>query len=103
MTLETTNSKVSTRIGIIFGLLNAIAWVLLFNVLMPKLLGVIDLIWWIVFCFMLNISISFRISQQRTRHFQRLFWIIGIALFTTIFCALFLGLWFSYGLIGGDG
>jgi len=52
---------------------------------------------------MLNISISFRISQQRSRHFQRLFWIIGIALFTTIFCAFVLGFWFSYPLIGGDG
>ena len=52
--------------------------------------------WWVLFCLILNTSVAFAISQQHTRQFGRVYWIIGVTLFITITCAFILGYWFGY-------
>jgi hypothetical protein len=87
--IEPRKSKIVVRISILVGLLNALLWI----ILGAKLTGSI---WWILFYVVLNTTVAFAISQQRTRQFRRSYWITGITLFVAIACGLTLGFLFSY-------
>ena len=89
-------------IGIIVGLLNALAWIILGSAFISSLGEKIS-IWWVLFCLILNISIAFAISRQRTRKFRRLYWITGVALFVTIVCAFISAFWAGYAATDSGG
>ncbi len=99
---EPINRKLLIGIGIITGLINALVWIILGWLV----LSTMDLnisIWWVLFCLVLNISVALGISQKWTGKFRRLFWIVGVTLFITIFCAFILGFGASYGITDWGG
>lgn len=82
-------------IGFILGLLNSILWIVLGRDFLSDL-GINYSIQ-VIFCLILNFSISISISLKDEKFkINRIFWIIGIMIFISIICAFTLGSLSSY-------
>jgi hypothetical protein len=94
--IQPAKSRVVEIIGVLVGLLNALMWVIIGSRIQSVPIVQVS-IWWVIFCLILNTSVAFAISRQRTRQFRRSYWIAGVTLFVTITCAFILAFWMGSG------